>query len=251
VAGAQIALLKTADDGVDDWIVAVAAKLNTGTDKYNFSIVRSSNGSIFTELPFDASRPSGDEEKSINDVMYSSTATAWLATEGGHLYSDGGTGTLTRLAAIDAKLTAGEVLYGLFEYGGVIFVSSWDATKEAECAVYYSTNIGVSWERIAVPRADNGVYPPLTRFAGPLGTTDLLIVGADGYGYFVLDTNNLTGTSPYPLTRFETTTSELYPAAVRKLYLDTTKNRLFACTALRGLWRGAVAGDGSIEWNQE
>jgi hypothetical protein len=252
VAGAQIALLKTDDDGSNDWLVAATAKLNTGTNRYNFSIVRSSDGDSFTDFPFDGSRPSGDEEKPINDLMYSTTAVAWFATEGGHLYWDQPSpGTLTRLTAIDAKLTAGEVLYGLFEYGGVIFVASWDDTDEAECAIYYSGDAGVSWERIAVPQADNGVYPPLTRFAGPLGTTALLVVGSDGYGYFVLDTGNLTVTDPYPLTRFATTTSDLYPAAVRKFFLDTAKSRLFACTALSGLWRGAVAGDGSIVWNQE
>jgi len=251
VDNAQVALLATVDTdgGGTDTLVAVTATQPSAGADYEFSLLTSTDGVSFDPLAI--TRSAGEEVKPINDVIYAgATVNAWFATEGSSLYSGPLAGPLLRVAALDARITTGEVLYGLFWDGTYVYVSSWDATHEAECAVYYSSDGGTSWSRIKVPQADNGVYPPLTRFAGPLGTSGILLVGSDGYGYFQLDTTDLAGTSP--LRRFGITTSDLYPAAVRKFALDSAKNRVFACTALSGLWRGAYDGtDGSLEWTQE
>jgi hypothetical protein len=236
VAGTQIALLKVENST----LVAVTAKQPTAGADFQFGIVRSINGIAFDLMVFDATRPTGDEKKPINDVIWSTTVApdAWFATEGTKLYTDGGTGTMT--LATMTGITAGEELTGLYDDGTNVYVAS------KAGAVYWSAD-GASWTRIAAP-AISGTNPPLTRFAMLTGTTEkVLLVGSDGYGYYRLPTDPLGA-----LTRFPTTTSPLYSAAVQKLYFDSIKNRVFACTSMGGLWRGAVAiPDGSIDWNLE
>ncbi len=249
VAGAQIALLTSVDtsgDGSADAIAAACAKRPTGGDVYQFSIVTSSDGNNFDVLLFDTTRSSGEEERQINDLIYSYRLSAWFVTEGAKLYSGPLAGPLSLVTTLESKVTDGEVLYGLFDDGTNIYVSSWDDTEEAECAIYYSSD-AVTWKRIVVPQDDDGTYPPLTRFAGPIGTdADILLVGSDGYGYYALDTGATTPT----LTRYATTTSDLYYAAVLKLFLDSANSRVFAMTTLGGMWRGAIDGN-DIDWNQE
>ena len=106
-----------------------------------------------------------------------------------------------------------------------------------------------SWSRfprIAAPTV-SGDHPPLTRFAGPVGTDDIILVGSERYGYYRLPTSPAVG----ELTRFPTTTSPLYTTSVWKFFLDGPMDRIFACTLMGGLWRGAVDTDGTIDWNLE
>jgi hypothetical protein len=234
VATAQIALLKVEDSS----LVAVTATQPAAGADFEFGIVSSSDGTTFTPFLF-SGRPTGDEKKQITDVIYSSTLTCWLATEGTELYTDADVAGTLNLET-PAVIPDGEVLTGLFDDGARVYLASRSG------AVYHTID-GITWTRIEAP-AISGTYPPLTRFAMLTGTTDgILLVGSDGYGYYTLPTSPIGA-----LTRFPTTTSDLYMAAVQKLYFDTIKNRVFACTAMGGLWRGAVAiPDGSITWNLE
>jgi hypothetical protein len=240
VAGAQIAQLKVENS----LLAAVVAKQPSAGADYEFSLVTSADGAAFAAATI--TRDAGEEAKPINDVIYSPTLGKWFFTEGAYLYSGPLTG-MAHDASIDAKTTSGEVLYGLFDDGTNVYVSSWDRNKEAECAVYYTAD-GTTWTRTVVPADNSGVHAPLTRFALLTGTTEkVLLVGSDGYGYFSLPTSPTVGS----LTRFATTTSDLYPAAVRKFFVDAAASRVFACSALSGLWRGAYDADASISWTQE
>jgi hypothetical protein len=244
VAGAQVALLKAVNDGANRLVVVTAHQPSAGSD-FAYGMVYAASAGSYTVATFDATRPAGDEKKSINDVVYAGVPiNAWFATEGTKLYTKTGPGfagdfTLAGMTGI----TAGEELTGLF----------WDGTTHVYLAsragaVYHSTD-GTNWTRILAP-AISGTYPPLTHFAGPVDA-GIVLVGSDGYGYYLLDTADLSGTDP--LTRYPTTTSDLYTAAVQKMYFDVGKLRVFACTSMGGLWRGAVLGDGSgsIDWNLE
>jgi hypothetical protein len=231
VAGAQVALLKVQNDGVDKLVVVTAREASGG---FEYSLATSDDGTNYTALPFDGTRPAGDEQQPIRDVIRSTVAApdAWFVTEGTKLYTDGGTGTLT-LASMTG-ITAGEELTGLYDDGANIYVAS------RAGAIYRSTT-GASWTRIEVPTV-SGAHPPLTRFGGVLGGTHLL-VGSDGYGYYRLETATDT------LTRYATTTSTLYTASVRSLVVDGST--VFALTGGRGLWRGEVSGNDVTDWQQE
>jgi hypothetical protein len=243
VAGAQIALLKVVDDGTPRLVVVTAKQPSAGEDN-QFGIVMSSDGTNFSPFTFNSLDRSADEaKKQIWDVVYAGgTINAWFATEGTKLYTKVGAGTGEFILATTTGITAGEVLTGLFDDGTNVYVASNSG------AVYYSPD-GANWTRIEAP-AISGTYPPLTRFAGPIDA-GIVLVGSIGYGYYLLKTADLAG--PNPLTRYPTTTNDLYTAAVLKFYYDSGKSRVFACTAKGGLWRGAVLGDGlgTINWNQE
>jgi hypothetical protein len=244
IAGAQIALLKTENDGADDWLVAVTARHLPGKN-FTFGIA-GFNGTNWYE--FDTTiRGSPENEKPFNDVIWSQKFGRWLATGGTKLYMQ-----VLSPPAVDSfsdaymtGITSGEVLTGMYEDVTNVYIASKSG------AVYYSPTYGTDWKRIeALPIS--GTNPPLTHFAGPVGS-GILLVGSDGYGYYRLDTTILTSTDPYPLTRYPTTTSDLYTASVMKFFYDDDPgiNRVFACTAMGGLWRGAVAADGTIDWNLE
>jgi hypothetical protein len=230
VLGAQIPLLKVENGS----LVAVTARLS-GED-FEYKLFRSGDGTTF--LPLSITRAAGEELKPINDVIWSTSVVpdAWFATEGTKLYTDGGTGTLA--LATMTGITAGEVLTGLFDDGTNVYVASKSG------AVYYSPD-GSSWTRIAAPTV-SGDHPPLTHFAGPVGTDNILLVGSEGYGYYRLPTSPAIGA----LTRFPTTTSPLYTSSVSKFFLDGPLDRIFACTLMGGLWRGVVDVDGTIAWDQ-
>jgi hypothetical protein len=239
IAGAQIALLKEENS----LLVAVAAR-PSGLAFEHF-VYTSPDGAAYTELEFNGlpnPRASGEELKPINDVIYAGAPFAspsWFATEGTNLYSGGG--PLSRVAT--TGITAGEELRGLFQLGSRLFLSS------KAGAVYYSDD-GVAWTRIEAPKI-SGAHPPLTRFAGPVGA-GILLLGSDGYGYYRIDSTDLAaGTAS--ITRFPTTTIDLYSASVTKFTLDTTPDPdvMFAATAMGGLWRGTVAVDGTIAWELE
>jgi len=229
VLGAQIALLKVENS----LLVAVAAKPSGLA--FEYFVYTSPDGTTYTELALD-----GAQLGPIHDVIYAGAPfAAWFATEGVNLYS--GAGPLSPVAT--TGITAGEELRGLFQLGSRLFLSS------KAGAVYYSDN-GVAWTRIEAPLI-SGAHPPLTRFAGPVGT-GILLLGSDGYGYYRIDTTDLAaGTAA--ITRFPTTTIDLYSSSVTKFTLDTTPDPdvIFAATAMSGLWRGSVAGDGSITWALE
>ncbi|MCX7030308.1 MAG: hypothetical protein NTU62_09335, partial [Spirochaetes bacterium] len=246
IAGAQIALLKTVNDGANDWLVVVTARHLPG-ENFTFGIAAFNNLAWGT---FDTSvRVSPEDETPFNDVIWSTNFSRWYATGGTKLYTKAGTGLAG--AFIDAtptNATTGEKFTGLFESGTRVYLSS------RAGAVFYTSD-GTSWTRIEAP-AISGTNPPLTRFAGPVGT-GILLVGSDGYGYYRLDTANLTGTDPF--TRYPTTTSDLYTASVQKIYFDasSTPKRIFACTSMGGLWRGEenlVDPDDTLikyDWNLE
>jgi hypothetical protein len=240
INGAQIALVKTANDGADDWLVAVTARHLPG-ENFTFGIAAFDGTTWGT---FDTSvRVSPEDEKPFNDIIWSTNFTRWYATSGTKLYTKANPGLASGafVVATPANAASGEEFTGLLEWGTRVYLSSRSG------AVFYTTD-GASWTRIEAP-AISGTYPPLTRFANLTGTTEgILLVGSDGFGYYQLPTLPTVGS----LSRYATTTSGLYTAAVQKMYFDTDKNRVFACTSMGGLWRGAVAmPDGSIDWNLE
>ncbi|OHD70792.1 MAG: hypothetical protein A2177_02085 [Spirochaetes bacterium RBG_13_68_11] len=240
INGAQIALLKTINDGVNDWLVAVTARHLPG-ENFTFGIAAFNNLAWGT---FDTSvRVSPEDQKPFNDIIWSTNFSRWYATSGTKLYTKAVTGLAGAFVeSTPANAASGEEFTGLLEWGTRVYLSSRSG------AVFYTSD-GATWTRIEAP-AISGTYPPLTRFAGPVDA-GIVLVGSDGYGYYLLDTADLGGTDP--LTRYPTTTSDLYMAAVQKLYFDSGKSRVFACTSMGGLWRGAVLGDGlgSIDWNLE
>jgi hypothetical protein len=219
VLGAQIPLLKV-ENGL---LVAVTARLS-GAD-FEYKLFTSGDGTTFS--PLSITRAAGEELKPINDVIHAGAPfNTWFATEGTNLYTGAGPLTLASMTGI----TAGEVLTGLFDDGTNVYVASKSG------AVYYSPD-GGSWTRIAAPTV-SGDHPPLTRFAGPFADTEVsLLVGSDGYGYFRLPTSPTVGA----LSRYATTTSPLYTSSVWKFFLDDPMDRIFACTLMGGLWRGAVS----------
>ena len=229
VLGAQVALLK-----IENGEIAVVTARQSGPD-FAYTVV-TGDGSSFAELPFLGLRVLADTLVPIDDVIYSSSLGAWFVTEGTTLRTDSGTVTMN-------GITSGETLTGLFDDGFTVYLAS-----EAG-AVYWWDAAAIptpKWQRVAAPTV-SGDHPPLTRFAGPVGTDDILLVGSEGYGYYRLPTNPAVGV----LTRFPTTTSPLYTSSVWKFFLDDPMNRIFACTLMGGLWRGAVDTDGTIDWNLE
>jgi hypothetical protein len=249
VKGAQVALLKTADDGVDDWLVVVTARHNAG-ENFTFGIA-GFNGANWYE--FDTSvRVSPEDQKPFSDVIWSPTFARWLATGGTKLYMQ-----VSSPPAVDSfseaymtGIGSGAVLNGLFDDGTNVYVASEDGS------VYYSDTYGTDWTPIAAPEI-SGVNPPLTRFAGPItvGTDQYLLVGSDGYGYYRLP---VTGGTPGALTRCPDSTDDLHTASVRNLVYDDTisPERIFACTSMAGLWRGdpdsdPVDPDIGYAWVQE
>jgi hypothetical protein len=244
VAGSQIALLKAVNDGASRLIVVTAAQPSAGAN-FVYGIVYAAAAGSYAAATFDVTRPDGDEKKPIYDVIYAGgTFSAWFATEGTKLYTNSGSGFGGDFTVADMTgMTAGETLTGLFydDVDDTVYVASKSGV------VYYSV-AGAAWIPIAAP-AISGTHPPLTRFEMLHVTTErILLVGSDGYGYYRLPTNPIGS-----LTRFPTTTSDLYSASVMKFFYDAdlpTKH-VFACTAMGGLWRGAVAADGTIDWNLE
>jgi hypothetical protein len=227
VLGAQIPLLKVENGS----LVAVTARLS-GED-FEYKLFTSGDGTTFS--PLSITRAVGEELKPIYDVIWAGAPfNTWFVTEGTKLYTGAGPLTLATMTGI----TAGEVLTGLFHVGTNVYVASKSG------AVYYSPN-GSSWTRIAAPTV-SGDHPPLTRFAGPVGTDNILLVGSEGYGYYRLPTSPAMGV----LTRFPTTTSPLYTSSVWKFFFDDPMDRIFACTLMGGLWRGVVDVDGTISWDQ-
>lgn len=239
---AQIALLTTANDGGTDWLVAVTTRHDPG-EAFTYSIW-GFDGSTWSE--FDTTiRVSPEDQKPFNDIIWSQRFGRWLATGGTKLYMQTGAPGVDSLGeAFMTGITAGEVLTGLAEDATNVYVASKSG------AVYYSPSYGSTWQRIAAPEI-SGVHPPLTRFAGPVDT-NFLLLGSEGYGYYLLNTSDLSGSAP--LVRCaQAATDNLYYATVLKLFHDGAENRVFACTSMSGLWRGKLQMDGSgaMTWNQE
>ncbi len=240
VLGAQVVLLK-----VEDGQLVVVTARPSGSD-FEYTVYTSADGASYTEFPGLSARAAADKLVPINDVIWSNSLSAWFMTEGKTLYTDlASPGTLQASTMNGTPVT--EVLTGLYDDGTTVYLAS------REGAVYWWDPAAIpsaTWKRIAAPTA-SGAHPPLTRFAGPVGT-GILLLGSDGYGYYRIDTTDLAaGTAA--ITRFPTTTIDLHTASVTKLTLDTTPDPdvIFAGTAMGGLWRGTVAVDGTIAWELE
>jgi hypothetical protein len=239
-AGSQVALLKVENDGADR-LIAVTTRQPTMGAAFVFDIAYAASAGSYVAATFDATRVADEEKKPINDVIYAAGAiNAWFATEGSTLYTNAGPGfagdfTKAGMTGIGAD----EVLTGLFFDGTRLYLAS-RAGK-----IYHSTN-GTSWTAIPAPQI-SGVHPPLLRFAGPIGA-GVLLVGSDGYGYYLLDTIDLVTD---PLTRCTTTTIDLHTDTVRSFVLDPVEGFGFALTSMGGLWRGTVSGGDITGWGQE
>src|SRR4030042_1619003 len=84
INGAQIALLKTINDGVNDWLVAVTARHLPG-ENFTFGIAAFNNLAWGT---FDTSvRVSPEDQKPFNDIIWSTNFSRWYATSGPTLYT--------------------------------------------------------------------------------------------------------------------------------------------------------------------
>lgn len=240
---AQVARLKTANDGVDDWLLVFTAVPPADPDAegahYTYGIA-AYDGATWTGFgPSTYTVP-------FSDMIWSSTfGGRWLATGGAKLYTKDLAGVGALSDAYMTGITAGEELVGLFDDGSRVYVAS------KAGAVYYAASYGTTWKRIEAPTI-SGAHPPLTRFAGPVDP-GILLVGSDGYGYYLLDTTILTSTDPSPLSRFSNTTIDLHAAAILSFSYDAAGDRVFACTSMGGLWRGEIArdGEGTIAWNLE
>ncbi len=248
VAGSQVALLKAVNDGGDRLVAVTTWQAMVGTElSFVFGIVYSASAGSYVAATFDATRAAGEEKKPINDVIYAGgSINAWFATEGSTLYTNPGAGFAGNFTKVNvAGIAAGEVLAGLFFDGTTLYVAS------STGKVYYSTN-GTSW--LDTPAPDiSGVHPPLLRFGGPIGT-GILLVGSDGYGYYLLDTKILASTDPLPLSRCTTTTIDLHTDTVRSFFLDwldPVEPFGFALTSMGGLWRGKISGGDITGWGQE
>jgi hypothetical protein len=233
VSGADIALLKVQTEGTDKLVIVTARPPSPG-DNMQFGVVVY-DGVSYTPLPF-VGRSTAEAEQPINDVIYSPTLGCWMVTEGTKLYSDASTaGTLEPVTGTTG-LPTDEKFVGLFDAGSRIYLAA------ASGSVYHSTD-GLTWAGITATEPVD-TPPPLTRFAGPFGTKNTLIVGSDGYGYYLLATNPLGA-----LVRFGDSTIDLHGASVQKVVIDGTT--VFALTSMGGLWRGSISGDAVVGWKQE
>ena len=172
-------------------------------------------------------------------VAFTSTPGTYWAVSGTSLYS-GAAGALV----VEPRLTKSateEVLTSVFSDNGTrLFVTS------NLGYVYYSADEGATWTpNASAMKVSDTVVSFLTVAGGP--NQSKMLVGSDGYGYYVLD----TAVTPPTLARFADSTIGLYTASISRFLID--ENRLFACT-LKGLWRTESfdATDCSVEsWIQE
>jgi hypothetical protein len=229
VAGAQVVLLKSQNDG-SPWLVVVTARHTTG-ENYVYGIA-GFDGVAWA--PFDTSvRASPEDQTLFHDVIWAPTFGRWVATSGAKLFvqlGDPGVGAFIEYPNM-TNIATGDVLTGLFDDGTNVYLASEGGS------VYYANAYNTDWTRIAAP-AVSGVNPPLTRFAGPVTgvSDDYLLVGSEGYGYYRLPVSPTIGS----LTRCPDTTDTLHTASVLKMYFDgaISPDRVFACTSNEGLWRG-------------
>jgi hypothetical protein len=105
--------------------------------------------------------------------------------------------------------------------------------------IYYSTNSGTTWSDIPAPVVSSVTVGFLT-VAGPVdAASNLYLAGADGYGYYTI---NMTTPSTPTLTRFATSTIDLYGDSVSKILVDSSTPSpwtVFMGTNGKGLWRAS------------
>jgi hypothetical protein len=234
------------DAGIKDRQIVLLSIVNSnlvvstaipGGSPYTYDLLLSLNGSTYSTMLFATST------KPFTGVAYTSASGGrYWAVSGTLLYSGTGVSDLVP-AASPTGATSSEVLTSVFSDDGAahLFVTS------NLGYVYYSSDAGVSWTRNATEVKVSDTVVSFLTVAGGSGQSRML-VGSDGYGYYILD----TAVSPPTLARFGESTIGLYTASVSRFLIDGS--RLFACTNKKGLWRNETfsATDCSVgSWVQE
>lgn len=190
-----------------------------GGSPYNYDLLLSTDGAAYSSLL------AATSTKPFTGVAYTSASGNYWAVSGSSLYSGTGVGNLVPVAS-PTDATSSEVLTSVFSDDEIsrLFVTS------NLGYVYCSSNAGGTWTRNETAVKVGDTVVTFLTVAGGSGKSKML-VGSDGYGYYVLD----TAASPPTLTRFSESTIALYTASVRRFLIDGS--RLFACTNSKGLWR--------------
>jgi len=231
VAGKQICLLQVANNT----LFAVVAT-SDGTSGFTFELVYSTDGSSFTATNL----------TNVKDLI---TGVGFFAgnyyiTAGSTLYSDSGAG-LNSLAPITAfSIDSGDELRGITvdDVAGYILIPSSNGD------VYWSTN-GTAWPKAGTSDEINGhqvAFLTVSTRVGVPASGDVFLVGADGAGYYTLNTGN------GDLSRFsDVTVTGLYAGAVRRILVDGST--VFMGAAGTGLWRATFdpAGEVNSTWIHE
>lgn len=235
VAGKQICLLQVANNTLFA-VVATPA----GTSGFTFELDYSTDGSNFfaTNLK-NLTNP-------ITGVGF--FGGNYYVTSGPKLYSDSGAGlnSLTGSSTIGSfPISSGDELRGVT----VDDTANYILIPSGNGAVYYYDGV-TSWARARTGDNLNGRqvgFLTVSTRAGNVGLgKDIFLVGADGAGYYTLNTGNGN------LSRFsDVTVTGLYAGAVRRILVDGST--VFMGAAGTGLWRATFdpAGEVNSTWIHE
>jgi hypothetical protein len=142
----------------------------------------------------------------------------------GQTYYSGLFGSITPVSTIYSPITSLDFLQAASFIGGTIYVGC------TESGVF----VGPGSTHYAADVQSNKYVGYLT-FADAGGGK--VLVGSDGYGYYVI--------SGSTITRYTNLSLTLYTSAVRRFLVDTPRNRVLAGTSGAGMWVGTLntAGD--------